>query len=67
MTFKRVLTLAAVASMITCQAHAGETITLTDVSGREVTVEVPVKHMILGEGRFCQVLASLILKIRSAG
>lgn len=59
MTFKRVLTLAAVASMITCQAHAGETITLTDVSGREVTVEVPVKHMILGEGRFLPSLGIL--------
>ena len=36
----------------TSVAQAGETVTLTDVSGREVTVEVPVKHMILGEGRF---------------
>lgn len=36
----------------TSLAQAGETVTLTDVSGREVTVEVPVKHMILGEGRF---------------
>jgi len=43
----------AVATLIwSASASAGETVTLTDIAGREVTVEVPVKHMILGEGRF---------------
>ncbi|MBX2831749.1 MAG: ABC transporter substrate-binding protein [Rhodospirillales bacterium] len=52
MTMKRFLSFLAATVMCTSAAQAGETITLTDVSGREVTLEVPVKHMILGEGRF---------------
>ncbi|MFV1850080.1 MAG: ABC transporter substrate-binding protein [Thalassospira sp.] len=59
MTFKHLRRLVAASFIITAAAqsaataaNAGETITLTDVSGREVTLEVPVKHMILGEGRF---------------
>ncbi|MBR9901524.1 MAG: ABC transporter substrate-binding protein [Rhodospirillales bacterium] len=52
MKFRNLLSLAAASMMCAMGASAGETVTLTDVSGREVTVEVPVKHMILGEGRF---------------
>ena len=59
MRFNRLLTLAAALSIFTDLAQAGETITLTDVSGREVTVEVPVRHMILGEGRFLPSLGIL--------
>ena len=59
MRFNRLLTLAAALSIFTGLAQAGETITLTDVSGREVTVEVPVRHMILGEGRFLPSLGIL--------
>ncbi|KZB54098.1 ABC transporter substrate-binding protein [Thalassospira xiamenensis] len=59
MKFNRLLTLVASFSMITGLAQAGETISLTDVLGREVTIEVPVKHMILGEGRFLPSLGIL--------
>ncbi len=52
MKLNRLLSLAASLSLFSSLAHAGETVTLTDVAGREVTLEVPVKHMILGEGRF---------------
>jgi len=59
MKFKCLLALATLTSMIGGLAQAKETITLTDVSGREVTIEVPVKHMILGEGRFLPSLGIL--------
>ena len=59
MKFNRVLVLASALTMMTGLAHAGETITLTDITGHEVTVEVPVKHMILGEGRFLPSLGIL--------
>ena len=59
MKFKCLLALATVTSIIGGLAQAKETITLTDVSGREVTIEVPVKHMILGEGRFLPSLGIL--------
>ena len=59
MKFKCLLALAPLMSMIGGLAQAKETITLTDVSGREVTIEVPVKHMILGEGRFLPSLGIL--------
>ncbi len=39
--------------------RAGETITVTDPAGRQVTLKVPVKTMILGEGRFVPTLAIL--------
>ena len=52
MKFNRLLSFVAAAVLCATTARAGETITLTDVAGREVTVEVPIKHMILGEGRF---------------
>ncbi|MDK1385575.1 ABC transporter substrate-binding protein [Sinorhizobium sp. 8-89] len=36
-----------------------ETVTVKDVTGRDVEVEVPVKHVILGEGRQIYFLAAL--------
>lgn len=59
MKLNRFLSFLAATVMCTSAAQAGETITLTDVSGREVTLEVPVKHMILGEGRFLPSLGIL--------
>ncbi|KXJ59273.1 MAG: Fe3+-hydroxamate ABC transporter substrate-binding protein [Thalassospira sp. Nap_22] len=52
MKIRNLLALAAATLIWGANASAGETVTLTDIAGREVTVEVPVKHMILGEGRF---------------
>ncbi|HAI32859.1 MAG: Fe3+-hydroxamate ABC transporter substrate-binding protein [Thalassospira sp.] len=52
MKIRNLLALAAATLIWSANASAGETVTLTDIAGREVTVEVPVKHMILGEGRF---------------
>ncbi len=40
-------------------AQAEDTVTLTDLAGREVRVRVPVGKMILGEGRFLPSLAIL--------
>ncbi len=40
-------------------APAAERITVTDLAGRQVTLTVPVKTMILGEGRFVPTLAIL--------
>lgn len=40
-------------------AHAGETVTITDIAGREVQVNVPVEHVILGEGRQIYFVAAL--------
>ncbi|MBO6804856.1 MAG: ABC transporter substrate-binding protein, partial [Thalassospira sp.] len=52
MKIRNLLAFAAATLIWGTNASAGETVTLTDIAGREVTVEVPVKHMILGEGRF---------------
>ncbi len=40
-------------------AAAKKTVTFTDISGRSVEVQVPVDHLILGEGRFLPTLAIL--------
>lgn len=48
-------TLAAVLAPV----RAAETVTLTDLAGRSVQVSVPVRSMILGEGRFLPSLAIL--------
>lgn len=40
-------------------AKAGETVELTDLAGRTVSVQVPVQRIILGEGRFLPTLAIL--------
>lgn len=59
MKLNRLLSFVAATFLCTNAAQAGETITLTDIAGREVTLEVPVKHMILGEGRFLPSLGIL--------
>lgn len=41
------------------QASAKESMTIHDIAGRDVTVEVPVQHLILGEGRLTYALAML--------
>lgn len=40
-------------------AAAKQAVTVTDISGRNVTVELPIRRMILGEGRFLPTLAIL--------
>ncbi|WP_111412262.1 ABC transporter substrate-binding protein [Billgrantia lactosivorans] len=42
-----------------CTAVQAEQITVTDIAGREVTLEVPVERMILGEGRQVYLLGAL--------
>ncbi|KKJ75620.1 hypothetical protein WH95_17460 [Kiloniella litopenaei] len=41
------------------QANAEQTVTITDLAGRSVEVSVPVKKLILGEGRYLPSLAIL--------
>lgn len=52
-------TIAAVALMVAGTVHAAETVTITDVAGREVSVKVPAEKLILGEGRLIYGLATL--------
>lgn len=42
-----------------CAAAQAEPITITDVAGRQVTVDAPVERMILGEGRQIYLLGAL--------
>ncbi|MFW3615445.1 MULTISPECIES: hypothetical protein [Halomonadaceae] len=42
-----------------CTTALAEQITVTDIAGREVTLEVPVERMILGEGRQIYLLGAL--------
>lgn len=58
MKLKPILAFAA-ATLMWGNVASAETITLTDVTGRDVSVDVPVKHMILGEGRFLPSLGIL--------
>jgi len=51
--------IAAVALMVAGTVHAAETVTITDVTGREVSVKVPAEKLILGEGRLIYGLATL--------
>ena len=41
------------------QANAGQTVTITDLAGRSVEINVPVEKLILGEGRYLPSLAIL--------
>ncbi|NIY74962.1 ABC transporter substrate-binding protein [Thalassospira sp. HF15] len=50
---------AALTMLVAGTAQAADSVTITDVTGREVTVEVPVEHVILGEGRLVYGLATL--------
>ncbi len=47
-----------VLTLVGTAVHADE-ITVTDVAGREVTVDAPVDRVILGEGRQIYLLAAL--------
>jgi len=51
--------LAVAALFVSAPGAAKSPLTLTDISGRQVTVQVPVTKMILGEGRFLPTLAIL--------
>jgi iron complex transport system substrate-binding protein len=46
-------------SLASPAAKAGDTVTLTDIAGRTVELNLPVKTMILGEGRFLPTIAIL--------
>ncbi|UTW53733.1 ABC transporter substrate-binding protein [bacterium SCSIO 12827] len=48
-----------ISGLVSHPAQAAETITVTDLAGRQVTLDVPVKTLILGEGRFVPTLAIL--------
>lgn len=54
-----VLTAAIFGSLLSGFVHAAEKITVTDLAGRNVTVNAPVKAMILGEGRYLPSIAIL--------
>jgi iron complex transport system substrate-binding protein len=47
------------ATLIPTAVFAGETVTVTDITGRQVEVEVPVEKVILGEGRQIYFTAAL--------
>lgn len=47
------------AFLVPAAAWAGETVTVTDITGRKVEVEVPVEKVILGEGRQIYFTAAL--------
>lgn len=49
----------ALCTLLMMQAAIAEPVQVTDVSGRQVTVNVPVKSLILGEGRFLPTLGIL--------
>lgn len=53
---KTFLTLLAVFCLLAPHSNAKETITITDLAGRTVTLSTPVQHLILGEGRFLPTL-----------
>ncbi|WP_136254874.1 ABC transporter substrate-binding protein [Onishia niordana] len=44
---------------LSCMAAQADTITVTDIADREVTIEAPVERMILGEGRQIYLLGAL--------
>ncbi|MCP3465669.1 ABC transporter substrate-binding protein [Bradyrhizobium sp. CCGUVB23] len=60
----RVLVLLALLPTVAFAGEPGQTqtqapLTLTDIAGREVTINAPVKRMLLGEGRQLYLIASL--------
>lgn len=42
---------AALTMLVAATAQAAQSVTVTDVAGREVSVNLPVERVILGEGR----------------
>ncbi|WP_339761323.1 ABC transporter substrate-binding protein [uncultured Hoeflea sp.] len=58
--FKKVAFAATISlALFSADAMAGETVTITDITGREVEVSVPVERVILGEGRQIYFVAAL--------
>ncbi|WP_417426343.1 ABC transporter substrate-binding protein [Hoeflea sp.] len=58
--FKKVAFAATISlALFSADAIAGETVTITDITGREVEVSVPVERVILGEGRQIYFVAAL--------
>lgn len=57
--FRRSLMVFLMSLAVPGMAHAKSSVTLTDIAGREVSVNVPVETMILGEGRFLPTIAIL--------
>jgi len=58
--FKKVAFAATISfALFSADAMAGETVTITDITGREVKVSVPVERVILGEGRQIYFVAAL--------
>jgi len=52
-------TITGTAIALSCMAAQADPITVTDIAGREVTVEAPVERVILGEGRQIYLLGAL--------
>ena len=46
-------------SLLFIQVAKAEKITVTDIAGREVTVNVPIQRAVLGEGRQLYIIAAL--------
>lgn len=58
--FKKVAFAATISlALFSADTMAGETVTITDITGREVEVSVPVERVILGEGRQIYFVAAL--------
>ncbi|WP_322988933.1 ABC transporter substrate-binding protein [Hoeflea sp.] len=58
--FKKVAFAATISlALFSADSIAGETVTITDITGREVEVSVPVERVILGEGRQIYFVAAL--------
>lgn len=58
--FKKVALAATISlALFSANAMAGETVKITDITGREVEVSVPVQRVILGEGRQIYFVAAL--------
>ncbi|MGP9679571.1 ABC transporter substrate-binding protein [Halomonas sp. AOP27-A1-41] len=59
MTSSLLKTLISTAAVVSCTAAAADPVTVTDVTGREVTLEAPAERVILGEGRQIYLLGLL--------
>ncbi|MBE0404909.1 ABC transporter substrate-binding protein [Halomonas citrativorans] len=59
MTSSLLKTLIGMAAVVSCTTAAADSVTVTDVTGREVTLEAPAERVILGEGRQIYLLGLL--------
>ncbi|MBE0463443.1 MAG: ABC transporter substrate-binding protein [Halomonadaceae bacterium] len=59
MTFPFLKTLIGTAAVISCTNAAADSITVTDITGRQVTLDGPAERVILGEGRQIYLLGLL--------